>query len=117
MNWLNWIPSGGTVVICQDNIPVTKDKTIIYTKKNDLADIIAAVYPQFVSYSDEAKERALTFISKMNPYIRTTASSKPGTDGTGEFITSYRIKQYRDSLFWYPCRNLLQINLLNNQDV
>jgi beta-galactosidase len=107
MNWLNWIPSGGTVVICQDNIPATKDKTIIYTRKNDLADIIAAVYPQFVSYSDEAKERALTFISKMNPYIRTTASSQPGTDGNGEFITTYTYKAIQGQPILIPLQKFI----------
>jgi beta-galactosidase len=69
MNWLNWIPSGGTVVIVQDDkLPATV-KGVIYTKKNELQDIISVVYPQFAGFSQEAKERALIFISKANPYI------------------------------------------------
>ena len=69
MNWLNWIPSGGTVVISQDGNSKALPKGTIVTSKNSLADIIEEVYPVFATYSMEAKERALTFISKMNPYI------------------------------------------------
>jgi len=69
MNWLNWIPSGGTVVVSQDgNIPSWPRGTIV-TGKTALYDLITAVYPVFAKYSDDAKLRALTFISKMNPYI------------------------------------------------
>ena len=45
-------------------------KGTIITSKTDLVDLIAAVYPVFLNYSDEAKERALTFTGKMNPYIK-----------------------------------------------
>jgi beta-galactosidase len=69
MNWLNWIPSGGTVVIVQDEKQPAGVKGVIYTRKIELSEIIAVVYPQFVNFSPEAKERALTFISKANPYI------------------------------------------------
>ncbi len=69
MNWMNWIPSGGTVVISQDGSSTAWPKGTIITDKDELPDLIAAVYPVFVKYSDEARERALTFISKMNPYV------------------------------------------------
>ncbi len=69
MNWLNWIPSGGTVIICKDTKPLSVPKGAIVTEKNDLAEIIAAVHPVFAKYSAEAKERAFEFISKMNPYV------------------------------------------------
>jgi hypothetical protein len=69
MNWLNWIPSGGTVVISQTGGTVTVIKGAIVTGKNELADLIAVVHPGFVNFSEEGKERALVFISKMNPYI------------------------------------------------
>jgi hypothetical protein len=69
MNWLNWIPSGGTVVIVQDDNTAGGIKGAVYTKKTSLNDIIAIVYPQFEGFSEEGKERALTFISKMNPFV------------------------------------------------
>lgn len=76
MNWMNWIPSGGTVVISQDgNTPVWPKGTII-TNKMDLVDLITAVHPAFAKYSDEAKERALIFISKMNPYVKATTAGE-----------------------------------------
>lgn len=69
MNWLNWIPSGGTVVIVQDENTKTGIKGVVYTKKTALTDIIGTIHPQFSGFSDDAKERALTFIGKMNPYV------------------------------------------------
>jgi len=75
MNWLNWIPSGGTVVIVQDDRQPAAVKGVIYTRKSELSDIIAVVYPQFVNFSREAKVRALTFISKANPYVHPAQSN------------------------------------------
>jgi len=69
MNWLNWIPSGGQVVVVQDEKTKTGMKGVIYTKKTDLSDIITLIYPQFATFSEFGRERALTFINKMNPYI------------------------------------------------
>jgi beta-galactosidase len=89
MNWLNWIPSGGTVVVSQDgNIPAWPKGTII-TNKTELADLITVVYPVFVSYSDEAKERALTFTSKMNPYITVKELSEQSREGDQKTITRF----------------------------
>jgi|WetSurMetagenome_2_1015567.scaffolds.fasta_scaffold00041_58 beta-galactosidase len=69
MNWLNWIPSGGTVIVSQDgNTPAWPKGTYI-TGKSELYDLIITIYPVFEKYNAEAKERALTFIKKMNPYI------------------------------------------------
>jgi hypothetical protein len=76
MNWLNWIPSGGTVVVVQDDKTIQPPpKGVILTKSTDLKDIIAAVYPQFVNFSTEAKERALLFTGKVNPFIHNVESS------------------------------------------
>jgi hypothetical protein len=69
MNWLNWIPSGGQVVIVQNESTKTGIKGVVYTKKTALEDIISTIYPQFSGFSDDGKERALTFIGKMNPYV------------------------------------------------
>ena len=69
MNWLNWIPSGGQVVIVQDEKTKTGLKGVVYTKKTDLGEIITQIYPQFAGFSEDGKERALTFINKMNPYV------------------------------------------------
>ncbi len=69
MNWLNWIPSGGTVVIVQNDMTTPVLKGAVPAKNAGLTEIIAAVYPQFVNFSNEAKERALLFTSKVNPYV------------------------------------------------
>jgi beta-galactosidase len=88
MNWLNWIPSGGTVVIYQEGSGVTWPKGTIVTPKKELADLIALVHPGFVNFSAEAKERALIFISKMNPYIHVNAVSVQSSEGNKEKTTT-----------------------------
>jgi beta-galactosidase len=87
MNWLNWIPSGGTVIISQEGNTPAWPKGTIVTSKSELADLIAAAYPVFVNYSDEAKERALTFTSKMNPYIIVNEVNEQSREGDQEKIT------------------------------
>jgi hypothetical protein len=69
MNWMNWIPSGGTVIVSQENNINTWPKGTLITDKDELPDLISAVYPVFTKYSEEARLRALTFVSKMNPYV------------------------------------------------
>jgi hypothetical protein len=82
MNWMNWIPSGGTLVVSQDgNIPVWPKGTFV-TNKTELSDLISAVYPVFSKYNDEARERALIFVSKMNPYVTVNSLSVLGGKGT-----------------------------------
>jgi hypothetical protein len=70
MNWLNWIPSGGTVVYCDEQLKTPVIKGTLVSSKNELTDLIAQVHPQFIRFSEEAKTRAIEFIAKMNPYIR-----------------------------------------------
>ncbi len=70
MNWLNWIPSGGTVVVVQDENTNTSLKGGVISRKSGLPDVIAAVYPQFLNFSQDARDRALLFIGKANPYVR-----------------------------------------------
>jgi hypothetical protein len=74
MNWLNWIPSGGTVVFVQGEKVIQLPKGAVLAKNNDLKDIISAVYPQFANFSNEAKERALLFTGKVNPYVHAVKS-------------------------------------------
>jgi len=76
MNWLNWIPSGGQVVLVQDELTKIGIKGAVYTKHTDLSEIISAVYPQFKGFSEYGKERALIFISKMNPYVDAVKSGE-----------------------------------------
>ena len=87
MNWLNWIPSGGTVLISQTGPVSAGIKGAMVTGKQELADIIAVVYPAFRNFSDEGRERALIFISKMNPYIHVSAASEQNTEGDKSIIT------------------------------
>jgi hypothetical protein len=76
MNWLNWIPSGGTVVYYVENMKTPAPKGTIYTNKNELQDIIAVVYPDFMKFSDDGRERAIAFIDKMNPYVNAVSMSE-----------------------------------------
>ena len=88
MNWLNWIPSGGTVVIVPTENTNTVIKGVIFAKQTGLAEIISAVYPQFLKFSEEAKERALIFISQMNPYVHITRSVDQSREGAKEIVTN-----------------------------
>ena len=81
MNWLNWIPSGGTVVMVQSEKPGANLKGVILTNNTGLAEIISAVYPQFAKFSQEAKERALIFVSKVNPYVHAASISDQSREG------------------------------------
>ena len=97
MNWLNWIPSGGTVVVSQTGkLPVWPKGTVI-TPKSDLADLITAVHPVFEKYSQEAKERALVFTAKMNPYVKTSEASKV-QDGKEVTIFTYKAEKSKPVL-------------------
>jgi len=100
MNWLNWIPSGGTVVIFNDGGSVPAVKGAIMTGKNELSDLIAVVHPTFPKFSDEAKERAMIFISKMNPYIQKTYVSN--TDKDGNTVTTISYKAEKGQLILIP---------------
>ncbi|HNW57518.1 MAG TPA: beta galactosidase jelly roll domain-containing protein [Bacteroidales bacterium] len=84
MNWLNWIPSGGTVVISRNGVTGSSTKGVIETNKSQLVDLIAVVHPSFVSFSDDAKERALIFIDKMNPYVH--AAENIGGDSKTSYV-------------------------------
>ena len=56
MNWLNWIPSGGVVVIVQNEATNTSQKGIVFTRQTALPDIIKVIYPQFAKFSSDARE-------------------------------------------------------------
>ncbi len=88
MNWLNWIPSGGTVIIYYSDLKPAAVKGAIVTDKNKLSDLIATVYPVFANFSDVAKERALVFISKMNPYVNISYISEQSREGNKEKVTT-----------------------------
>ncbi len=87
LNWLNWIPSGGTVVISQDGSEKTAVKGAVLTDKRDLAEIIKVVYPSFADFSPEGKERAISFISRMNPYVKVISISENQGRSDGSVIT------------------------------
>jgi beta-galactosidase len=91
MNWLNWIPSGGTVVIVQNEKTPKGEKGIIYTSNTNLEEIIKTVYPQFANFSQEARERALIFTGKANPYVHINSESEQAKSGDNgnKIKTSY----------------------------
>jgi hypothetical protein len=78
---MNWIPSGGTVVVSAAGKARVWPKGTIVTGKTALVDIIAEVHPQFPGFSAEARERALTFIDKMNPYVHKTEVNELNSEG------------------------------------
>lgn len=88
MNWLNWIPSGGMVVFCGDSPDTPAPKGVKVTGKYNLEDIITEVYPGFKKFSIYGRERALTFISKMNPYIEVSSVSARSADGEKDKATT-----------------------------
>lgn len=88
MNWLNWIPSGGVVVFVQAENTKTSLKGVIFTKHTLLTEIISAVYPKFINFSDEAKERALIFISKMNPYVKVSYNNARSSEGNKKNVAN-----------------------------
>ncbi|HEX2922070.1 MAG TPA: hypothetical protein VHO50_12980, partial [Bacteroidales bacterium] len=90
MNWLNWIPSGGTVVICSDEMKLPPAKGVIITDKNKLTDIISIVHPAFTGFSADARERAMDFITKMNPYV--FKNQKGGNDKESAIILAEKGK-------------------------
>jgi hypothetical protein len=102
MNWLNWIPSGGTVVVSTVNNQSAYPKGTIITSLTDLSDLITLVYPVFRSYSDEAKERALTFIGKMNPYISVNTISEQSREGDQKKVTKVTYTAEKDKPILIP---------------
>jgi hypothetical protein len=102
MNWLNWIPSGGTVVVSVSNNQAVYPKGTIITSQTNLPDIIALVYPVFKSYSDDGKERALTFISKMNPYVKVNSISEQSREGDQQKVTKVTYTAEKDRPILIP---------------
>jgi beta-galactosidase len=102
MNWLNWIPSGGTVVISTGNNKYVYPKGTIITTSENLPEIITLVYPVFKSYSEEGKERALTFISKMNPFVRVNSVSEQSREGDKKKVTTVTYTAEKDRPILIP---------------
>jgi hypothetical protein len=77
MNWLNWIPSGGTVIYY---LPEKNKYQVdgLVSRSNDLAGLIAQVHPDFIKFSDDAKTRAIEFITRMNPFVHLKETSEGG---------------------------------------
>jgi beta-galactosidase len=100
LNWLNWIPSGGTVVISQDGSERSIVKGAVTTDKRDLADIINVVFPSFSGFSTEGKERAISFISRMNPYVKVISISENKGSSDDSIITkvTYSVEANRPIL-------------------
>jgi hypothetical protein len=65
----------------QSEKPGASLKGVILTNNTGLAEIISAVYPQFAKFSQEGKERALIFVSKVNPYVHAVSISDQSREG------------------------------------
>ncbi|TAL76683.1 MAG: hypothetical protein EPN88_02935 [Bacteroidetes bacterium] len=107
MNWLNWIPSGGTVLMYQDGTSASGIKGVIVTNKSDLTDMISVVHPGFVNFSEEAKERALIFISKMNPYVYATPKADQGRGGDNQKNTNVSYKAEKGETILIPLKKFI----------
>ncbi|HEX2967941.1 MAG TPA: glycoside hydrolase family 2 TIM barrel-domain containing protein [Bacteroidales bacterium] len=88
MNWMNWIPSGGTVVYFSENTGAPPIKGTLFSSKGDLTEMISLVHPGFSKLSKEAQSRAIEFIAKMNPFIHAEIQSEI-IDGTVVTKTQY----------------------------
>jgi len=108
MIWLNWIPSGGTVVIYNDGGKIPSVKGAIMTTKSELSDLIALVHPTFAGFSEEARERALLFISKANPYIKTTSKTEPNPANSNEKITRLSYQAEKGQPILIPLLKFIQ---------
>lgn len=100
MNWMNWIPSGGTVVVSSERQSPEWPKGTIVSSQTDLADLIAIVHPVFRGFSEEAKERALTFIARMNPFVTKNSVNVVGADGKN--VTSVTFSATRNKPVLIP---------------
>ncbi len=91
MNWMNWIPSGGTVVYSVGRDTSGYPEGIKTSESTDLSDLIELVYPVYSKFSDVAKSRALSFISRMNPYVRQVYNdSKSSGEDKNEASFTYK---------------------------
>jgi beta-galactosidase len=102
MNWLNWIPSGGTVVISAGNNKAAYPKGTITTSITNLPGMIALVYPVFKTYSEEGRERALTFISKMNPFVKVNSVSEQSRESDKTKVTTVTYTAEKDKPILIP---------------
>jgi beta-galactosidase len=94
MVWMNWIPSGGTVVYSTDSSNSGYPEGIKTSESTDLSDLIELVYPVYNKFSDVAKERALSFISRMNPYVTQSYNESNGADNDKNGIAySYKAEK------------------------
>jgi beta-galactosidase len=92
MNWLNWIPSGGTVVYSVEASGEDIPKGTKTSKSTDLPDLIELVYPVYRTFSNDAKVRALTFIDKMNPYVKAVNVNDENREGDKKKVTTIAYK-------------------------
>jgi hypothetical protein len=90
------------VVVSVGKNPPAYPKGTVITTFTDLSDIISLVYPVFRSYSDEAKERALTFISKMNPYVHVNSVSEQSREGDKNKVTTISYTAEKDKPILIP---------------
>lgn len=102
MNWLNWIPSGGTVVFCSEIGKSNSVKGALLSNSHDLIDLIVMVYPGFVKFSPEAKQRAFEFITKMNPYVHVVTGKDQGNSGNKDRIQGNSYKAENGKLILIP---------------
>ena len=93
LNWINWIPSGGTVVVSTTKTGSVWPKGTIISEKTLLQDLITIVHPQFPGFSAEAKERALVFIAKMNPYVKINRQDDLENDGKSVASVAYVVEK------------------------
>ena len=103
MNWLNWIPSGGTVVIAVSNNKVAYPKGTIITSLTDLPEDDCAWFTRFSKPIRMTEKNVhLTFISKMNPYIKVNSISEQSREGDKKKVTTVTYTAEKDKPILIP---------------
>lgn len=73
--WLKGIPAEGNIVFVQDKNSKSVNEGGVMTNETELIRIIGIIHPGFGQLPADLKEKALAFIARINPYIKTTLKS------------------------------------------
>ena len=100
--WLQGIPVDGNIVFVQDKNSLVVDKGGVLTNEVELAGIVTLIHPEFKNFSDEDRAKALTVISKINPYILTNFRSEQSREGDKKKVTDVFYTVEKGEPVWIP---------------
>jgi hypothetical protein len=105
--WLMSIPVDGNIVFVQDKNALVADKAGVLTNEVEFEGIVGIIHPEFKTYSDEERAKALVFISKINPYIVTTFKSEQSREGDKKKVTDVYYTVEKGEPIWIPAMKFL----------